>query len=648
MDVASNSIQAIKLIKCITCGRDVSDSWANIISPRTGELPVGYVREWQKNSELVCTLCKLIASVIDDANLQFGFAWEKSASLRLLPRKQHTLLGLKLESDPHARVKVGDIDSIFIYHGTRRSVSSGLCSHKKIPRNTNSVACFGTIRQWLNDCKENHHCCRTPGEAQLPTRVLYLGGRTPRLVEHQTVKAEYVAITHCWGKEPFLQTKTSNLQSHKERILLRAMPKNFRDAVYVSKSLGYKYLWIDSLCIIQDDEQDWDQESKLMGDIYNRADLVIAATCASAAQDGFLAKNRPTYRESKVSVALQDADRPTTFYYRLASPHRNQQGPLDKRAWAFQERLLARRYVSFRLHEVTWYCQTSMHCECDSAEVADDHRKFRERSLDFLFSRNSQRDLHIRWRQDIVSFYTQRALTRSSDKLIALSAVASAFQVKLGSKYLVGLWEHELILDLLWTTKRPSRREPYEAPTWSWVACEGWVYYPISNYNIIQAAAFVSSNVSSTTSGPLIPQSGYIVLFGKLVQATLTHDLSKVVPSHGGPFAIEIFGTGELFSFAVNPDIFPPTPNCRSSCSKDLGFSEWHQGELEGQPYPVWVFFMAYYREHVYVYGLILTRSREHDPSYQRAGLVIFCLSDQNDDIERILDRWDNQQVTIF
>ncbi|OTA60734.1 hypothetical protein K449DRAFT_383464 [Hypoxylon sp. EC38] len=251
------------------------------------------------------------------------------------------------------------------------------------------------------------------------------------------------------------------------------MPRNFRDAIYVSKALGYKYLWIDSLCIIQDDKQDWDQESKLMGDVYNKADLVIAATCASAAQEGFLAKHRPSYRESTVSVALQDADGPTTFHYRLAAPHRNQEGPLDTRAWVFQERLLARRYLSFRSLELTWYCQAAMHCECDSAEVADDHRKFRERSLEFLFSHNSQQELHVRWRQDIVAFYTQRNLTRSSDKLIALSAVASAFQVRLGSKYLVGLWERELIFDLLWTASSPGRREPYEVPTWSWVAYEG-------------------------------------------------------------------------------------------------------------------------------------------------------------------------------
>ncbi|KAI0138587.1 hypothetical protein F4776DRAFT_619067 [Hypoxylon sp. NC0597] len=208
---------------------------------------------------------------------------------------------------------------------------------------------------------------------------------------------------------------------------------------------------------------------------------------------------------------------------------------------------------------MTWYCQAAMHFECDSAEVADDHRKFRERSLEFLFSHNSQQELHIRWRQDIVAFYTQH-----------------------------------------------------------------------------------------TTSEPLIPQSGCIVLLGKLAQATLTHDLSKFVPRHGGPFAIEIFGANELFSWAVNPDTFPPTPQYGSSCDRSPELPEWRPGELEGSPYPVWVFFMAYYREDVYIYRIILTRPREHDATYQRAGLAIFRLRDERDDIERILGRWDDQQVAIL
>ncbi|KAI0181139.1 heterokaryon incompatibility protein-domain-containing protein [Hypoxylon sp. FL1284] len=484
-----------------------------------------------------------------------------------------------------------DVDAIFIY-GSREKGSSELCPYRKIPTRTDSLACFRTIKQWLN----------------------------PRLVEHHPEEAAYVALTHCWGTVSFLKTQKDTLQSHKECIPLEKLPRNFKDAIYVSKVLGYKYLWIDSLCIIQDSLEDWNEQSNLMGDIYRKADLVIAATHASAAEDGFLTENRFSYREGVVSMASENSHRPTSFKYRLVPPHRNQEGPLDDQGWAYQERLLARRYVSFRSREVVWYCNTAMYCECGSAEVADNHRKYRERSLQVLFSQNTVKELHWRWRLEIVDYYTQRKLTKSKDKLRALKAIATSFREKLGGKYLVGLWERDMIWDLLWTTPCPGSPEEYKAPTWSWVAYKGYTYYPLTNTSGSEISTLVNSSILDASEASDVPQFGSVTLDGKLVQATLIHDPSGEVPGHGGPFVAKVLDAPELNSLVVNPDIFPPTLSGRDSRT-----ASWRPGELEGHPYRVWVFLLVYPLDGV-ICGIILETSIEHPSAYWRIGLATFYL----------------------
>lgn len=531
-------------------------------------------------------------------------------------------------------------------------IELGLCPYRNIPTSTTSDECFETIRQWIRDCKENHQACILPSASQLPARLLYLGGPNPQLVENIHEQAEYLALSYCWGdssENPFLKTYGNTLESHKKCIMLGAMPQNFRDAIYVSKRLGYNYLWIDSLCIIQDDGEDWDVQSKLMGDIYHGADLVIAASRAPAAFNGFLAERQLPCNEGTVSMALEDNEQPVVFCYRLSPPHRSCEDELDSRAWAFQERLRACRYLAFGKRELTWSCQTTLHCECDSAEVVDESRKYRERSLEFSLSQSTAQDLHMRWRQDIITFYTQRKLTHHEDKLRALSAIADYFQAKIGGKYLAGLWEQDFILDLLWSTDDAMRREDFKIPTWSWMACAGLAYYPlVLTFNVVRLATLVRSHIFDTPLGMLgIPQLGVIVLLGKLAPAILTHDPSARIPNKGGPFRVSVLNISEFASWVVNPDIFPPAHQSYSIYSETSEPSESSLDKLEGQPYNVWVLFMAFFPSKRYLYGIILTKSAEFFTAYCRVGLVIFRLGGRYGNIHEILKQWGNEQVTI-
>lgn len=142
------------------------------------------------------------------------------------------------------------------------------------------------ISTWIKDCQENHSACKfgtSPGT--LPTRVIDVGspdGRTePRLRKSDGEPGDYIALSHCWGgKQPLITTK-ENKCSMKTCIPWAKLPNTFQDAISVTRRLGLRYIWIDSLCIVQDDAEDWEREAAKMALIFEAAYLTVAATAAT-------------------------------------------------------------------------------------------------------------------------------------------------------------------------------------------------------------------------------------------------------------------------------------------------------------------------------------------------------------------------------
>ncbi len=126
--------------------------------------------------------------------------------------------------------------------------------------------------------------------------LLFLRGLSTPAVNSKTfvwsgsrgLKAEYIALSHCWGGKisPLLTTET--LEPFQNRLSYAALPANFRDAIVITRELGIRYLWIDSLCILQDSKQDWQQESKMMAAIYRDSTLTISAMASSGSTQGIL------------------------------------------------------------------------------------------------------------------------------------------------------------------------------------------------------------------------------------------------------------------------------------------------------------------------------------------------------------------------
>ncbi|KAF3762905.1 HET-domain-containing protein, partial [Cryphonectria parasitica EP155] len=328
----------------------------------------------------------------------------------------------------------------------------------------------------LKKCRADHPRCQMPGDLPMPTRVIDVGlegVREPFLFETKGSACKnkpYIALSYCWGwweqhppmktvKKDFPEFKLkANYQEHLEAIKFSHMPKTIQDAVTITRKLGIQYLWVDALCIIQHDAEEWIRESGKMCDVYSNALLTISATQAEGSS------------------------------------------PLAARAWCMQESVLSNRILHYTSDEMMWECNEAGWCECEGYDMS-------------FFWRNV-------W-SNYVHVFTRRSITDKKDKLPALSGLARKFSDlltrHLGRQptYLAGLWGDELLVRSLcwyvtytaasWRSDNgtitgvydPRRAEPWRAPTWSFMSLDA----PISPMDALRVESAVE--VLEATAEPL-------------------------------------------------------------------------------------------------------------------------------------------------
>lgn len=369
--------------------------------------------------------------------------------------------------------------------------------------NLDTVAC-DRFAAWLADCNSQHRSCAIPLES-LPTRLIDVGseasGNLVKLVEVDAeIHGHYVTLSYCWGGDRAFATTRSNVESQKKGICLHDLPLTFQDAIRMTRALQVQYLWIDRLCIYQDDSQDWERESANMGSIYANAYLCISATSAMSSTEGLmpLRKFRPSVRLPHMSnncrgyiyACLLPSE--PEIYKRNFLNFDNE--PLSKRAWAFQERLFSRRSLLFTSDKVYFECDKGYISE-DGIELIDEHPgNYKDRHpyrsiTDFSkygpLTPNTARFL---W-YDLVSLYSRRSMTCPSDKLPAMSGIAKEYAKVLGSAYVAGLWREFLVDELAWLPLEPcTATSEYRAPSWSWASVDGSVGTP---FNAIERIASI-------------------------------------------------------------------------------------------------------------------------------------------------------------
>jgi hypothetical protein len=286
-------------------------------------------------------------------------------------------------------------------------------------------------------------------------------------------------------------TKKSNISERLSGFSMEELPRTLKDAVRTARALGVDYLWIDAICIIQDDSEDWSKEASRMGKIYNHAYLTIAATNSESSFDGFLQDRELSSRASLgfTLKGVQPTRSPTAvnekgiIHFRYP-PETGVGDHLsrcawNRRGWTLQENLLSTRTLYFTKEVVYYECAASHKVENPGYKLPAPQKisVFPTIPEDLpLTERMERREEQLSNWYRIVQQYAKRSLSCPSDKLPALEGLAASLSDLIQDVYIYGLWESDLHRGLLWqTADAKTPRGGYRAPTWSWAARDGYV-----------------------------------------------------------------------------------------------------------------------------------------------------------------------------
>lgn len=287
----------------------------------------------------------------------------------------------------------------------------------------------------------------------------------------------YVALSHRWGGVLTLKTNKNTLADRTQGFKLDEMPRTFQDAVHVARALHIDYVWIDSLCIVQDDYNEWLEQSAKMGSIYMNSTFVIAAHSAEQCNEGFLWRchvpsalrippslGGPNFSVSMPEMATEQLRR--RFF----------ESEIMRRAWVLQELTLSPRILHFVENHLFWECP---HCALpiQTPSLETSAKIFRKAS--------AVSGAHASW-LELVQRYSGYKMTKSGDKLVALAGVVSVLQNAImspeGKEYHCGVFQPDIERSLLWynVAERPGldiERRMERAPSWSWASVDASIHF---------------------------------------------------------------------------------------------------------------------------------------------------------------------------
>ncbi|KAF4448932.1 tol [Fusarium albosuccineum] len=338
------------------------------------------------------------------------------------------------------------------------------------------------LRRWLADCDQNHtQCERLQRKGHFwPKRVIFVDGPNKlTLVDKRLQGEDYLVLSHCWGspteeeKKRFCTTP-ENYQDRLRGFSYDELPRTFQDAVRVTRLLGMQYLWIDALCIIQGPGGDWNSEARTMEDIFACAYCTIAASSARGWGDGFL---KPNLDSS--GIGMQGTPNTPTCACNFNKDV--DEGPLVKRAWVLQERVLSRRIIHFATTHTYWECGDGVRCE-QFTKLEPPLRK-----QHFILDPNFPHRLGQSGYQRTVDFiqflfkkYSTSSLTFESDRDVAIYSLVERMRHALWTEVRYGIVRCFLGRLLLWKRTSEHKKAPINygdrtVPSWSWMAYPGGI-----------------------------------------------------------------------------------------------------------------------------------------------------------------------------
>jgi hypothetical protein len=390
---------------------------------------------------------------------------------------------------------------------TLRGGGSEPDSHRRKPqrsfeRTFNANSSF-FINRRLDECRALHPNCNIGRvTAWLPTRLVAIGapGQPPHLVLGQSIPTEsvYVTLSHCWGVRRTIELRQDLLAAFFQEIPLVDIPKTYRDAMDVARSLDIWFIWIDSLCIIQDSPDDWTPECSAMCNVYRNGLCNIAAVESPDSEGGCFRQRDAALLEPLVIQSSWGPlsgllhknglwrwvfqSTPRLIYQELDS------SALHQRGWVLQERILSPRTLHFGRHMVYWQCRTTI----ESETIEESFKTLNQRYWPCIIPTGEPRIEILDETQNggylprwaiLLENYTRGRLTYPQDKLVAISALAkqfhSVFEARTNGtdlRYIAGVWTLHLAPQLVWRRQGDKylvRPPHYRAPSWSWASVDG-------------------------------------------------------------------------------------------------------------------------------------------------------------------------------
>lgn len=434
---------------------------------------------------------------------------------------QHMLyLRIELGGDPYdsgigIEDATGSISGTSI--GTQPPILSRILGDNQSPWRTSSTSSESTLRlanKWLATCENTHPVCSNQGSfpAGSPRRLLLLSGtarnpivRLSKCLDDQQDR-RYLALSHCWGEKLPLVLKQDGLSSFQKSIPFDTLPQTFQDSISITLRLGYRNLWIDALCIIQDSQADKEIEIPRMGIIYGNSVCTIAALSSESSTKGCYCERLPlcqvacqarTKSGQIISLFCPRMETIRRDVYPETSMGSSDGPPLFQRGWVVQERALSPRALYFSDQGLHWECCTAILSESDTWNVNRSpfepgrlktgvskvlRRRDGGRSQSPSISASTSPDTWHRQWWHLVMIFTRCLLSELSDRWPAIAGIAQIFKAAVGAQLIAGMWLEMLYRDMLWEIKgirscnRARGRLENEFPTWSWLSVDSRVF----------------------------------------------------------------------------------------------------------------------------------------------------------------------------
>ena len=281
-------------------------------------------------------------------------------------------------------------------------------------------------------------------------------------------QVQWATLSHCWGLSRQGITISANIEDRQRKLELADLPILYTDAIEIVRKLGLQYVWIDSLCIIQDSNSDWSSESSKMDAYYNGAYLNIYASAASDSTMGIFStanQHRAEHRSLATLPCSSQTKHISGFLHLRCPGHVGWKNYLSRRAWVLQETILSNRVLWYNDNQLCWKCNSLTVVktrQSDISRISNPPEKVifkiptiqsgstttTSKNEGYAQIEDTTLPKALDWWYFTLEDYTNRKITYPDDRFPGIAGLAKEFSRRTGYHYVCGVWRENLIQGL--------------------------------------------------------------------------------------------------------------------------------------------------------------------------------------------------------